>query len=143
MYSWPKSPRLCRKEIEEYIVSMDWTVIGYILLIIPGFLTIWTYRYFTKATKLGDFEYAAWSFVWGMILLFALYYLGKIRGKEFPMIPDYSLEAFMGGVLGTGIGISILISFPVGFIGAILSKLGAFRFLNVLFSKLFDFFSLR
>lgn len=43
--------------------------IHYLLFIIPGFVLIWSYRFFAKAKPIGEFEYAALSFIWGFILV--------------------------------------------------------------------------
>jgi len=55
------------------------------ILIVPGFLTVWVFRYFHKSNKIGEFEYAGLSIVWGL-LLFALIglleYLGILRGLD-------------------------------------------------------------
>ena len=44
--------------------------ITFLLFVIPGFLVVWTFRYFSKAKIQGEFEYLGLSFVWGMILFF-------------------------------------------------------------------------
>lgn len=51
---------------------MDFLTISdsnFLIFIIPGFLTVWAFRYFTKSKKQGDFELLGLSFVWGLILL--------------------------------------------------------------------------
>ena len=43
---------------------------NFLIFIIPGFITVWTFRYFTKSEKKGDFEFLLSSFFWGLMLLF-------------------------------------------------------------------------
>jgi uncharacterized protein YacL len=47
------------------IFSMD--QISFLLFLIPGFVTVWSFRYFTDSKKTGDFEYLILSFVVGFI----------------------------------------------------------------------------
>jgi len=54
---------------------MDFLTIGdfnFLIFIIPGFLTVWTFRYFTQSKKRGDFELLGLSFVWGLVILVAM-----------------------------------------------------------------------
>lgn len=54
---------------------MNYLSIGdynFLVFIIPGFLTVWVFRYFTKSNKRGDFELLGLSFVWGLIILVIL-----------------------------------------------------------------------
>ena len=41
----------------------------FLIFIVPGFLTVWTFRYFTHSNKRGDFELLGLSFVWGLVML--------------------------------------------------------------------------
>ncbi len=50
-------------------VSFGLSDIQYLLFIIPGFVVVWTYRFFAKPKPVGEFEYAGLSFVWGIILV--------------------------------------------------------------------------
>jgi hypothetical protein len=54
--------------------SLD--VFHFFIFIIPGFVTVWAYRFFTdsKSSEIGEFEYFAASCLWGMLLL-AIYQL--------------------------------------------------------------------
>lgn len=44
-------------------------VFHFFVFIIPGFVTVWTYRYFSNAGKIGEFEYFASSCFWGLLIL--------------------------------------------------------------------------
>lgn len=41
----------------------------YLFFVLPGFLIVWSFRYFTKSKKEGEFELLGLSFVWGLILI--------------------------------------------------------------------------
>jgi len=41
----------------------------FLVFIIPGLITVWTFRYFTNSKKTGDFEFLGLSFFWGIIVL--------------------------------------------------------------------------
>jgi hypothetical protein len=51
---------------------MDQLSVGnfnFLLFVVPGFIIVWTFRYFTHSKKTGDFELLGLSFVWGLISL--------------------------------------------------------------------------
>lgn len=58
--------------------------VNYLLFIIPGFVVIWSYRFFAKPKPIGEFEYAGLSFLWGIFLVastgFILQHLAKQPG---------------------------------------------------------------
>jgi hypothetical protein len=37
--------------------------------VIPGFITVWSFRNFTHSKKIGDFEYLGLSIFWGLIMV--------------------------------------------------------------------------
>lgn len=114
---------------------MDLTAIGYVLLIIPGFLLVWTFRHFTKSKEIGGFEYAAWSFVWGVAQLFFInFYIGVI-GVKLPLIPINDELFFAAGALGIGMG-SLAFSLLFGLIGAFFSNIGIFCWIDNFVSKI-------
>lgn len=41
----------------------------FLLFIIPGFITVWSYRYATYSEKTGEFELIGLSFFWGVTIL--------------------------------------------------------------------------
>ena len=41
----------------------------FLIFIIPGFVTVWTFRYFTNSDKNGDFELLRLSFFWGLMVM--------------------------------------------------------------------------
>lgn len=49
------------------------------LFIIPGFITVWSFRYLTNSKKSADFEYFSLSIFWGIIMVF---FYGLISKKE-------------------------------------------------------------
>lgn len=86
------------------------------LFILPGFVTVWSFRYFTNSEKKADFEYLGLSFVWGIfnLMFFGLaVMIGLIN--DIPM--NTSTPAFAFAPVFCIFG-----SF-LGFIGAGISKL--------------------
>jgi L-lactate permease len=49
-------------------ISTD--IINLFMFVIPGFITVWSFRYFTDSKKNADFEYFALSVFWGLMILF-------------------------------------------------------------------------
>lgn len=109
---------------------MDLTYIGYLIFVFPGFCLVWTYRHFTKAGNIGEFEYAAWSFLWGTFLFLLLGYFEKMRGIPLPTISLDNPAAQLGGFTGFSLGQAFLLAFPLGFMGALLSHFGMFNALD-------------
>lgn len=91
---------------------------NFFIFILPGFITVWSFRYFTDSKKKGDFEFLALAFIWGMLNL-ALFGLMVQWGvvKKFPSdIPVYG-QAFILSFFG----------FMFGLLGAQISKWGWVR----------------
>jgi hypothetical protein len=42
--------------------------IHYLYFIIPGFITVWSYRYFTYSKEKGNFVLLGLSFFWGIVI---------------------------------------------------------------------------
>jgi hypothetical protein len=109
---------------------MDLTTIGYLLFIVPGFCLVWTYRHFTKAEKIGDFEYAIWSFLWGSVLLILIAKLIQIRHILLPSISMDEPILLAAAFLGMGLAIIVVLALPLGYIGALLCKLRLFEWID-------------
>ncbi len=84
-------------------------LISFFIFIVPGAITVWTYRNFTKSKKAGDFEYIALSAFWGVIIV-AIQQLIAPRGKFTEIINNqyaaafaFSLFGFIFGWLGSQI----------------------------------------
>ncbi len=115
---------------------MDFAYIGYLLFVVPGFFLVWTYRHFTNAEKIGEFEYAAWSFFFGVFLFIADIYILSINNKSLPPIPINNIADLLGSIIGISLGIVLGSSFLIGYIGAFISRMGLFRWVD---KKLFKF----
>ena len=117
---------------------MDLAYIGYLLFVFPGFCFVWTYRHFSKASKISDFEWAAWSFLFGTALFFLTMLFASISNAKLPAIPLNDPAAEIGGFLGTGLAIATGLAFPLGFICAGISKSGAFKEIDTTLSRLLE-----
>lgn len=115
---------------------MDIVYLAYLLFIFPGFCFVWTYRHFTKKPKLGEFEYAAWSFLFGILMFWIVFSTG---GEELDFMMDLNkpFELFSHG-LGAGLGVALAASFPLGFMGAVISKWGLFTWIDKILFKLIE-----
>jgi len=51
-------------------MDFSFNINNFLIFIVPGFITVWTFRYFTKSEKKGDFEFLLLSFFWGLMSLF-------------------------------------------------------------------------
>ncbi len=89
--------------------------LNYLLFVIPGFMVIWSYRHFTRAEKMGEFEYAAWSLIWGIFFMMATYTWGNFIGRPFPNIALDNLGG-LNGVIAALTPLAVLI----GYVGAVL-----------------------
>ncbi len=63
------------------------------LVVVPGAMTVWSFRYFSNSNKTGDFEYLMLSVFWGAFILACL-------GSAMPLpssICDRRCADFMAG----------------------------------------------
>jgi hypothetical protein len=82
------------------------------LFVIPGFITVWSFRYFAKLPKPRDFEYLSFSVFFGLVLLVVIQWL--IGSAEFvkmignPYAASLVLSLFGGlGSWALNIGIEV------------------------------------
>jgi hypothetical protein len=126
---------------------MDIAYIGYLIFVIPGFTFVWTLRHFTKVGRLGEFEYAGWSLFAGIGMLYVYGLCIEFNTKIsdwFGVNPNSDATinlsdpfALLGSLIGIGLGLTISLSFPLGYFAAYLSKKGLFAWVdNKLFSLL-------
>ena len=87
---------------------------------------------------MGEFEWAGWSFVFGVLLFFFTMYLVEITGTKLPAIPLTNPAAALGGFLGTGLGITTAASFPLGYTCALISRKGHFRKIDAALFRLLE-----
>jgi len=100
------------------------------MFVIPGFALVWTFRHFTKVPKIGEFEYAAWSFLWGVFLTMFFGVLLKIEHNPGPILPLDNPAAYLGGLIGYALAVATGLAFPLGFIGAAISERGFFKWID-------------
>jgi hypothetical protein len=86
---------------------------NYLIFIIPGFITVWTFRYFTRSEKKGEFETIAWSFIWGTFFFFVPQWIKHAFGGSYLNTPLDNIGALYGVMLG----LSVFSPF-LGFVGA-------------------------
>lgn len=86
------------------------------LFVIPGFITVWSFRYFSESKKSGDFEYFALSVFWGLVML-VVYEM--IFTKE-------QISQLIGNPYAAALVFSLLSPF-FGFFGSALSKTNWFQ----------------
>ena len=120
---------------------MDLAYTGYLLFVVPGFCLVWTYRHFTKAPKIGEFEYAVWSLLWGAVLTLLLGVVLKLENNPGPTLPLNNPAALLGGLLGISLAIATGLAFPLGFLGASISDRGFFAWIDKLSFKLLAWIS--
>ena len=66
----------------------------FFLFIIPGAITVWSFRFFRKSKKTGDFEYLALSVFWGVVMLSILMFLVPVETKRLIENPYASVLVF-------------------------------------------------
>ena len=88
---------------------MDIDTYYFFLIILGGFMTVWSFRHFSLSRKpLGDFEYLGFSSFWGMIMLMILVQLNsgnpdlsEFLSNPFAVGSMLSVIGFIiGGILG-------------------------------------------
>jgi len=117
---------------------MDLSYAAYLLFVVPGFCLVWTYRHFTESGKIGEFEYAAWSFLWGVVVFVLFCLIVSWEHISFPPVPLNDLGALLGSLVGISIGLALGGAFAFGFIGATLSRLGLFQWIDKQIFHLLD-----
>jgi hypothetical protein len=88
------------------------------VFVIPGFITVWSFRYFTDSKKSADFEYFALSIVWGLLILVLNEAISSQEAFNLLINNQYA------AALGSG-----LIGLFVGFIGSWIVKRTLFKLL--------------
>lgn len=93
------------------------------ILILPGFLTVWVFRYFNRTKGAGEFEYAGLSIFWGLFILFLtsmMWKIGLLKG-----IPDTNLTN-PGQLLGLA-SLLCIVTFVLGWAGSSLANFKWFK----------------
>jgi RsiW-degrading membrane proteinase PrsW (M82 family) len=87
------------------------------IFILPGFITVWSFRYFANSNKKGDFEFLILAFIWGFLNLIISGLLIKIG-----FLKDFTLDNLITDVI-----IFSFLGFFFGLFGAQISKWNWFR----------------
>lgn len=106
---------------------MNYLTIGeynFLIFTIPGFLTVWSFRYFSNSKKTGDFEFLGLSFIWGLIMLLVF----ELIVKE-----GYRVERLLNNPYAAALVLSLL-GFILGWVGSQMIQWRWFRKL-INFSK--------
>ncbi len=78
------------------------------LIVLSGFMTVWSYRHVTGSTRTGEFEYLGLSIFWGMLNL-ALYEL---------LQPDQAaIATYLANPYAAGFALSLIGAALGGLIG--------------------------
>ncbi|HAQ05813.1 TPA: hypothetical protein DCP13_03410 [Candidatus Azambacteria bacterium] len=105
--------------------------INLLIFTVPGFVTVWTFRYFSRSEKKSEnFEFLALSFIWGLFLLIMVELIAQIiYGVNYnEKIKDLLKNPYSAAFILLVYGAS------VGWIGSHISH-------NALFRKIINFFS--
>lgn len=93
-------------------------------------ITYGPYRHFTESQKIGEFEYAVWSFLWGVVLFLSFDFVISREHISLPPIPLNNPGALLGSLVGMSLGLAVGGAFALGFLGAFLSRLGLFPWID-------------
>jgi hypothetical protein len=77
-------------------------VSNFFIFVIPGFITVWSFRFFRDSKKIGEFEYFVASVFWGLITLLFFEYLPTQDEKKLLQNPyaAAAILSFFGLLLG-------------------------------------------
>lgn len=109
---------------------IDLSYAGYLLFVVPGFCSVWTYRHFTESGKMGEFEYAVWSFLWGVPQFLFFGFIASWEKTASLSIPLNNPGAILGSLVGISLVLVLGESFISGFIAARLSRGGLFIWID-------------
>jgi hypothetical protein len=99
---------------------MPLDTITFLEVVLSGFMTIWTFRNFTKSDKkLAEFEWLALSVFWGLVIVGFISYLNSI--KPYPNMQQLISNPFAMGLVTSILGIGF------GFLGAEIRKIFNYR----------------
>jgi hypothetical protein len=91
---------------------MEPNVLNFFLVVLGGFGVVWSFRLFSgrKEKSIGDFEYLAFSTIWGIPNFLAFWWLKGGRPEDLKMAMEIPMAATPGlfllgiffGAVGTG-----------------------------------------
>jgi len=75
-----------------------------LIFVIPGFITVWSFRNFTHSKKTGDFEYFGLSIFWGLVMVLLNSLIAE--QNEFEKILGNPIAAAIAfSVIGASLGV--------------------------------------
>ncbi len=87
-------------------INLD--VYHFLIFIIPGFIVVWTFRYFTGSKKDGDFEFLGLSFFWGLVVLMLFILINELsadaKKAALKLLENPYAAAFVLSVFAVAIG---------------------------------------
>ncbi len=105
--------------------------VSYLSFVVPGAVLVGVFSYFTRSQKMGEVEFAAWSFVWGAAMFITFSVMGV-----FPA--DAPITSF-SSLLGAFVSWAFIMSFIVVVIGYVAACVANRSLIRNFQSKLFDF----
>lgn len=85
---------------------MNFEAYSYFAIILSGFVSVWTYRHFTKSqTKISEFEYLGWSAFWGLVILTSFQLVAKLMHLDSPSFNDIFKNPFATGLITSILGL--------------------------------------
>ncbi len=78
---------------------------NFFFIVLSGFMTVWTFRYFSRSQKKGDFEYLGLSAFWGLVLCAIVGLFFKYSNIPSDKINLFSSNPYAGGFTLSLIGI--------------------------------------
>ena len=96
----------------------------FFIFVIPGFITVWSFRHFIESKEKADFEYFALSVFWGLVMLL-LYGLLSKQENFIKLLKNPYFGAVALSILGA----------LMGWIGSILIKMKCFQKLDYWFKN--------
>ncbi len=82
--------------------------LSFLLFVIPGFITVWSYRYSTYSEKKADFELLGLSFFWGIVIAAFYGYIAKDKKEAIQLFSNNPYAAclvlsFIGSIFAFAI----------------------------------------
>jgi hypothetical protein len=84
---------------------MSFDTYSFFLVGLSGFMTVWTFRYFTGSKKTAEFEYVGLSAFWGLVMLVIWESLPKAHPEQITeLLSNPYAAGFVLSLLGALVG---------------------------------------
>jgi len=104
----------------------------FFIFVIPGFMTIWSFRYFTDSKKTGEFELFALSFFCGLVVLMFYELISSAENIKKLLGNNYS-AAFILSISGMIISFLAAAISRTSWYKIVIKKLKSFKLINYFF----------